>query len=97
MFYLNPAPESENAQIRTREGGHDLTYDAGLVRVRNIEIKKYGGSTLNPLKGAEFCLTGTGLPEAGITATSDANGIVSFKNQISEADGTVYRINYYGN
>lgn len=97
LFYLNPAPERENAQIRTREGGYDLTYDAGLVRVRNIEIKKYGGSTLNPLKDAEFCLTGTGLPEAGITATSDANGIVSFKNPISEADGKVYRINYYGN
>ena len=98
LFYLNPVPEAAGAQIRTREGGYDLTYDAGLVRIRNIEIKKYAGSTLTtPLKGAEFCLTGTGLPEAGITVTSDANGIVSFKNPISGADGKLYRINYYGN
>lgn len=98
LFYLNPAPESQTVQVRTREGGYDLTYDAGLVRVRNIEIKKYAGSSLTtPLKGAQFCLTGTGLPEAGITVTSDANGIVSFKNPISGADGKLYRINYYGN
>ena len=98
LFYLNPAPEDDGAQIRTREGGYDLTYDAGLVRVRNIEIKKYIGSTpTTPLEGAEFCLTGTGLPEEGITVTSDANGIVSFKNPILRADGKSYRINYYGN
>lgn len=98
LFYLNPAPEDDGAQIRTREGGYDLTYDAGLVRVRNIEIKKYIGSTpMTPLEGAEFCLTGTGLPEEGITVTSDANGIVSFKNPILRADGKSYRINYYGN
>jgi uncharacterized repeat protein (TIGR01451 family) len=99
LFYLNPA--QEGGAIRTREGGYDLTYDAGLVRVRNIEIKKYEGSTLKPLQGAQFCLTGTGLPEAGITVTSDAQGIVSFKNPIPGADGKVYRkvyrINYYGN
>ena len=34
LFYLNPA--QEGGAIRTREGGYDLTYDAGLVRVRNI-------------------------------------------------------------
>lgn len=97
LFYLNPAPESQDAQIRTRKGGYDLTYDAGLVRVRNIEIKKYEGSTLKPLEGAQFCLTGTGLPEAGITVTSDAKGIVAFKSPISGADSKLYRINYYGN
>ena len=97
LFYLNPAPESQDAQIRTREGGYDLTYDAGLVRVRNIEIKKYEGSTLKPLQGAQFCLTGTGLPEAGITVTSDAKGIVAFKSPILGADSKLYRINYYGN
>ncbi len=97
LFYLNPAPESQAAQIRTREGGYDLTYDAGLVRVRNIEIKKYEGSTLKPLQGAQFCLIGTGLPEAGITVTSDAKGIVAFKSPISGADSKLYRINYYGN
>lgn len=98
LFYLNPAPEVDGAHIRTREGGYDLTYDAGLVRIRNIEIKKYGGSSLTtPLQGAQFCLTGTGLPEAGVTVSSDADGIVSFKNPISEVDGKSYRINYYGN
>lgn len=95
LFYLNPA--QEGGAIRTREGGYDLTYDAGLVRVRNIEIKKYEGSTLKPLQGAQFCLTGTGLPEAGITVTSDAKGIVAFKSPISGADSKLYRINYYGN
>lgn len=95
LFYLNPA--QEGGAIRTREGGYDLTYDAGLVRVRNIEIKKYEGSTLKPLQGAQFCLTGTGLPKAGITVTSDAQGIVSFKNPIPGADSKLYRINYYGN
>lgn len=95
LFYLNPA--QEGGAIRTREGGYDLTYDAGLVRVRNIEIKKYEGSTLKPLQGAQFCLTGTGLPEAGIMVTSDAQGIVSFKNPIPGADSKLYRINYYGN
>lgn len=98
LFYLNPAPNIDGAEPRTRQAGYDLTYDAGLVRVRNIEIKKYSGTTLAaPLKGAEFCLTGTGLPEAGITVTSDENGIAAFKNPLLGAEGKYYRINYYGN
>ena len=52
LFYLNPAPNIDEAQPRTRLAGYDLTYDAGLVRVRNIEIKKYSGTTLTTsLKG----------------------------------------------
>lgn len=98
LFYLNPAPNIDGAQPRTRQAGYDLTYDAGLVRVRNVEIKKYSGTTLaTPLKGAEFCLTGTGLPEAGITVTSDENGIAAFNNPLLGAEGKYYRINYYGN
>ena len=98
LFYLNPAPNIDGAQPRTRQAGYDLTYDAGLVRVRNVEIKKYSGTTLaTPLKGAEFCLTGTGLPEAGITVTSDENGIAAFNNPLLDAEGKYYRINYYGN
>ena len=98
LFYLNPAPNIDGAQPRTRQAGYDLTYDAGLVRVRNVEIKKYSGTTLaTPLKGAEFCLTGTGLPASGITVTSDENGIAAFKNPLLGAEGKYYRINYYGN
>ena len=98
LFYLNPAPNIDEAQPRTRLAGYDLTYDAGLVRVRNIEIKKYSGTTLTTsLKGAEFCLTGTGLPASGITVASDENGIAAFNNPLIGAEGKYYRINYYGN
>ena len=98
LFYLNPAPNIDEAQPRTRLAGYDLTYDAGLVRVRNIEIKKYSGTTLTTsLKGAEFCLTGTGLPASGITVASDENGIAAFNNPLLGAEGKYYRINYYGN
>lgn len=96
IFYLNPC-DNTSADSRTREAGYDLTYDAGLVRVRTIELHKMGGNTFgNPLAGAEFKLTGTGLPADGITATSDANGVIRFENPI-ESEGAYYRINYYGN
>lgn len=96
IFYLNPC-DNTSADSRTREAGYDLTYDAGLVRVRTIELHKMGGTTFgNPLEGAVFKLTGTGLPADGITATSDANGVIRFENPI-ESEGAYYRINYYGN
>lgn len=97
IFYLNPC-EDISAPDRSREAGYDLTYDAGLVRVRTIELHKMGGVTFggNPLAGAVFKLTGTGLPADGITATSDEKGIIKFGNPII-TPGAYYRINYYGN
>lgn len=98
IFYLNPC-DNLKAPIRTPEGGYDLTYDAGLVRVRKIELHKVGGNTLTsgkPLEGAVFKLTGTGLPADGITKASDENGLIIFDSPFT-SNGVDYRINYYGN
>lgn len=97
IFYLNPYPSgNDSAKLRTEEAGYDLTYDAGLVRVRTIQITKTGGELTAPLAGATFRLTGTGLPKEGIIGTSDSNGLIRFDNPIT-VDGKTYRINYYGN
>lgn len=97
IFYLNPYPsENDSAEPRTEEAGYDLTYDAGLVRVRTIQITKTGGELTAPLAGATFMLTGTGLPKEGIIGTSDSKGLIRFDNTLT-VDGKTYRINYYGN